>query len=257
MKKIPAMTGWTWVKEGFAIFRKQPAQFTMLFTGYLFVMFLLGIVPIVGQIMPLVFAPTFSMIFMLACNQVERGERVQPFALRAHLGSPPFRKLLLLGGLYLVAGGLAIAASSWVDGGVFLKTMLGQIEATPETVRESNMMLTLIAAGLFYLPAAMAFWFAAPLIVWQGMPIFKAIFFSFFAVFHAGRAFLIYAVSWIAIGVLLPSALSILLALIIGRGPIVMIFMFILSIMLTVVMYCSFYPTYVHVFGQPKATEPE
>lgn len=257
MTKIPAITGWKWVKEGFAIFRKQPAQFMMLFTGYMMIMFLLGLVPIVGQMMPLVFAPAFSMIFMIACDQVERGERIQPFVLRAHLGSPQFRRLLPLGLLYLLAGGLAIGASSLFDGGFFLKTMLGQVEATPEAVRQSGMMATLMIAGLFYLPAAMAFWYAAPLIVWRGMPIFKAIFYSFFAVFHAGRAFLVYAASWIVLGVLVPAFLSIILALIIGRGPLVMIFMFIMSIVLTVVMYCSFYPTYVHVFGRPNAVDPE
>lgn len=251
MNNITAATGWMWVKEGFAIFRMQPAQFMMLFIGYLLAMLIIGILPIVGQLVPLWLAPTFSMIFMIASYQVERDGRMQTAELREHLASSPFRKLLLLGLLYLLAGGLAIAASSFVDGGFFLKTMLGQAEATPEAIRQSNMMVSMIAAGLFYLPAAMAFWFAAPLIVWQGMPVFKAIFYSFFAVFHAGRAFLIYAACWIVIGILLPSLLTIVLALLIGRGPAVMIFMFILSILLTVVMYCSFYPTYRDVFGDP------
>jgi hypothetical protein len=103
----------------------------------------------------------------------------------------------------------------------------------------------------------MAFWFAAPLIVWQKMGLFKAIFYSFFAVYHAGKAFLVYAAAWIVIGILLPSIISVLIAVLIGKGAIVMMLMFIVSILLTVVMYCSFYPTYAHVFGKPTVEEAQ
>jgi hypothetical protein len=257
MKKIPALTGWAWVKEGFMIFRKQPAQFMMMFISYLFIMLGIGIIPVFGQLMPLLLAPVFSMLFMQACERVDRGEGVDFRLLLSGLRSPVFRTVLKLGGLYLAAAILAIGVSSLIDGGVFWKAMSGQIELEPETVRQSNMMTTLLIAALLYLPAAMAFWFAAPLIVWQKMGLFKAIFYSFFAVYHAGKAFLVYAAAWIVIGILLPSIISVLIAVLIGKGAIVMMLMFIVSILLTVVMYCSFYPTYAHVFGKPTVEEAQ
>ncbi len=57
MEKLPAKTGWIWVKEGFALFHKQPAEISTLFLGYMFLMLLLNFIPVLGQILPLVLIP--------------------------------------------------------------------------------------------------------------------------------------------------------------------------------------------------------
>ena len=57
-----------------------------------------------------------------------------------------------------------------------------------KTVRESNMSLAMLCAAVLYTPAAMAFWYAAPLVMWQKMAVGKAIFYSFFSVRRAGKA---------------------------------------------------------------------
>src|SRR5438876_9355872 len=103
MEKLPANTGWTWVKEGFALFRKQPAELSTLFISYIFLMLALGIIPVVGQILPLVLVPVFSMAFMQACVQIEQGKRIYPSLLLTGFRSPAFPNLLKLGGLYLLA----------------------------------------------------------------------------------------------------------------------------------------------------------
>ena len=78
MEKLPANTGWIWVKEGFALFRKQPAELSTLFISYMFLMLGVGIIPVIGQILPLVLVPVFSMAFMQACVQIEQGKRIYP-----------------------------------------------------------------------------------------------------------------------------------------------------------------------------------
>jgi hypothetical protein len=107
-----------------------------------------------------------------------------------------------------------------------------------------------------YIPAAMAFWYAAPLIFWQKMGVGKAVFYSFFAVKRAGSAFLVYGLSWMLIGVLLPALISSLIAMLFAKSFVVMLILLPLSLMLTVVMYCSFYPTYTAIFGRPDSTTP-
>ena len=67
MEKLPAKTGWIWIKEGFALFRKQPAEISTLFLAYMFAMLLLNVVPLLGRILPLVLVPVFAMSFMQAC----------------------------------------------------------------------------------------------------------------------------------------------------------------------------------------------
>lgn len=253
MEKIPAKTGWLWIKEGFALFRKQPAEMSTLFLAYMFTMLIIGVVPLLGQILPLVLIPVFAMAFMQACVQIEKGQRVFPNLLLTGFRSPEFKTLLKLGVLYLLAATVAVAVSVLADGGVFWKAMMGS-GLDPKDLDNAlgNVRLAMIIAALIYVPAAMAFWFAAPLIVWQKMPLAKALFYSFFAVKRAGAAFLLYALGWIIIGIMVPTVISLLISLITGSVTVVIFILLPISIILTVVMYCSFYPTYTAVFGKPQ-----
>jgi hypothetical protein len=256
MEKLPARVGWLWIKEGFALFRKQPAEISTLFLSYMFLMLAIGIVPLIGQILPMLLVPVFSMAFMQACANIEQGKRVYPNLLLTGFRSPALRRLVQLGMLYLVAAVLAVAASALIDGGVFWQVMSGQKELDPETMRNSGMSLAMLFSAVVYVPAAMAFWYAAPLIAWQGMGVGKAIFYSFFAVHRARKAFLVYGLGWALIGVLLPAIVTSIIALLVSRSLVVMLLLLPLSLILTVVMYCSFYPTYTHIFGRPEPVTP-
>lgn len=256
MEKLPANAGWLWVKQGFTLFRKQPAEMATLFLAYMFLMLIIGIVPLLGQILPMVLVPVFSMAFMQACTNIEQGKKVYPNLLLTGFRKPAFASLLKLGVLYLVAAVVAVAASALIDGGVFWQVMSSDKALDRETIRNSNMSLGMMFSAAIYIPAAMAFWYAAPLIFWQKMGVGKAVFYSFFAVKRAGSAFLVYGLSWMLIGVLLPALVSSLIAMLFAKSFVVMLILLPLSLMLTVVMYCSFYPTYTAVFGRPESTTP-
>ena len=251
MEKLPAITGWIWVKEGFAIFRKQPAELSTLFFAYMFLMLGVGIIPVIGQLLPLILVPLFSMTFMHACAYVKAGKRVYPNLLLVGFRSPAKRTLIKLGTLYLVAAIVAIGASSLIDGGVFWQAITGQIVLDADTVRGSSMTSAMFFAALVYIPAAMAFWYAAPLIAWQGMGVGKAIFYSFFAVRRAGKAFLIYGLAWVSIGMIFPVIVSSILGILLNSASASIFILLPLSLVLTVIMYCSFFPTYTHLFGEP------
>ena len=98
----------------------------------------------------------------------------------------------------------------------------------------------------------MTFWHAAPLATWQHMGLLKAIFYSFFAVRRCGDAFLAYALGWIVVGIAVPAIISALLGLILGKAIVAIMLLMPLSVILTIVMYCSFYPIYLEVFEQPE-----
>ena len=256
MEKLPAHAGWTWVTQGFALFRKQPAEMSTLFLSYMFLMLVVGIIPLIGQTLPLLLIPVFSMAFMQACVNIEQGKRVYPNLLLTGFRSPAFTRLLKLGMLYLASAALAIGISSFIDGGLFWQVMTGNAPVDAKTIQDAHMSLAMIFAALIYTPAAMALWYAAPLIAWQGMGIGKAIFYSFFAVRRAGKEVLVYGLAWLLIGVLLPALISSILALIIGKTIIVMLVLMPVSIIMTVIMYCSFYPNYTQVFGPPSPAAP-
>lgn len=250
MTSIPANTGWLWVKQGFQYFKKQPMEFSTLFVGYLFFMLILGLIPYIGQIAAFVLLPLFTLAFMQGCREIDQGQRVHPRVLFFAFQSPEVAKLVQLGILYFIAAIIALGASTLVDDGVFWRVISGQMELTAKNVEGTNMMSAMLFAMLVYLPTMMGFWFAGPLIAWQKMPLFKAIFYSFFATMRAIGAFLVYGLAWFALGGILPSIISVFIAALTGSPNIILLLMMPLSMLITIILYCSFYPTYKSIFDQ-------
>lgn len=249
MEKLPATTGLLWVKQGFALFRKQPAEMSMLFLAYMFLMLAVGIVPLLGQVLPLILVPAFSIAFLQACVNIEQGKRITPRLLLIGFRSPAIGNLLKLGVVYLFAAAVAAGASSLIDGGVFWNVLTGQIALDAKTVQDSDMASAMLLSALLYVPVSMAFWYAAPLVAWHKMGIVKALFYSFFAVLRAAKPFMAFALTWAIIGVVFPTMLSLLAVIILGSSVAVMAILLPLSVVLTVIMYCSFYPAYTSIFG--------
>lgn len=247
MNKLPASAGWQWIREGFALFRKQPGGLASL--GMLYAMFnmLASIIPLVGQLATIVFIPVFALAFMQACADIEQGKRVVPLTLFVGFRKPHFPKLAMIGGLYLLVAGLAIGASMLADGGVLLKALTGQLEPTSPEVRQANLGGAFMLTILVCLPAAMGFCFAPQLVYWQKMPVGKAIFYSFFSVLRALKAFIVFAGSQFFITLLVTQLLIALL----GRTPILLAVMSIAMLLLSVLIHCSFYASYSHIFGKP------
>lgn len=90
--------------------------------------------------------------------------------------------------------------------------------------------------------------------MWRGMSVPKALFYSFFSVKRAAKAFLIYALSWFLISGLLPAIFVEILALATGNTVFVVLLMMPVLALLTTVRYCTFYPTYQDIFEQPEET---
>lgn len=253
MNQLPANTGWLWVKQGYQYFKQQPMEFSTLFLGYLFCMLFLGMIPYIGQTLAFIFLPLFTLSFMQACKGIDQGGRTHPKILFFGFRSPQVVQLMQLGLLYLLAAIIALGLSTLVDDGVFWRVMSGQMELSAKNVEGTNMLSAMLFAMVVYLPALMGFWFAGPLIAWQNMSLFKAIFYSFFATLHAARAFLVYGLAWFVVGGLLPTFFSILIAAITSSPSLILLIMMPLSMMLTVILYCSFYPTYKSIFPENLA----
>lgn len=254
MNKLPAHVGWLWVRRGFALFRKQPLAMMTLFLTYMLLIMLVGVIPLLGQVLPMVLVPAFSIGFLRACAALESDEPVRPGMLFTGLRSPSLPRLLQLGVLHLLAIMLAVAIATLVDDGSARRMFGARGPIDPKTVDLGAVMLSALTGLLAYTPASMALWFAAPLVHWQKMPVAKALFFSFVAFWRALGAFTVFGLGWFLVGVLLPTIASLLVAMLVGSVQAAMLMLVPVSITLTVVMYCSFYPTYTDVFGplEPK-----
>ncbi len=254
MTTLSAKTGWLWIKEGFSLFKKQPITFNILFLAYFFLMNLISVIPIL-KILSLATLPLFSMAFMQACRNIKRGERIHPKLLLAALRQPSIKPLLLLGVLYPLVALAALGASALADGGLLWHASIGNGIDIQE-IPDSNILSAVLVSFIVYIPAAMAFWYAAPLVAWQNMSVIKALFYSFFAVYRSGRAFIIYVLCWFAISIVLPSIICALIAITFGIQAAFAVALP-ASIILTVVIYCSFYPTYLSVFNDETLSSSE
>lgn len=253
MQTTPAMIGWTWAKQGIALFRKQPAELISVFLAYLFFMFAVALLPLLGKILPFLLTPVFSMAFMQAGVQVEQERRVYPGVLLTGFRSAALPGLCILGLFYLLAAYLAAASSTMIDGGIFWKVIHGEMKLDPKLARESGMPMAMQFAGMVYSLALLPLWFAAPLMAWKNMSVGKAIFYSVVTVKRGLRAFVVYGLSWVVITGILPSLISSVIALLFGPLPAIFVLLA-LWVVLTMAMYCSFYPTYTYTFGKPYPT---
>lgn len=252
MERLTAKSGWDWIVQGFALFKRQPAEMSTLFLSYLLLVLMVGFVPLLGQILPVVLIPVFAIGFMQACVNIEANQKVTPRVLATGFKSPALRRLLMLGLCYAIAIGLAVAISSLFDGGAFMGMMAGRRDG-----QDLDILPGMLVSLLVYIPAGMAFWHAATLIAWHDMRVGKALFYSFFAVFRAGRAFVVYSLGWVLIGVLAPAMLTAVLSAVISKPTAMLLILVPVSLFLTVVMYCSFYPTYLAAFGREHLPAPK
>lgn len=250
MEKIPARTGWLWLKQGFALFRQQPGALSTLFLGYMLLMLLAGLVPLLGELMPVILVPVFGIAFMQASADIDQKKRVLPKVLLSGFHQPALVPLLSLGLLYLATAAVAIAASTLVDDGTFWQLVSGQIEPTSPLLKKPEFGGAILLFMAFYVPCLILLWFAAPLIYWQQMSVGKAVFYSVVAVLRSYRAFLVLCAAWFAISVFISKVVT----LIFGISEGVVMLMAPLSVVLTVVMHCSFYASYRQLFGRHYGT---
>jgi hypothetical protein len=94
----------------------------------------------------------------------------------------------------------------------------------------------------------MAMLFAAPLVFWQQMGVGKALFFSFFAVWRALRAFLLFFLGWMLIVMLLTQVVLLLL----GKTLLGMAIVQSLLMVIAMVFQCSVYAAYKTIFSEPE-----
>ena len=251
MNNLPAITGWNWLKEGTALFRKQPAALTTLLFANILINLLIGVVPFFGPLLAMVLIPSFSLAFMKACLMIENGERVTPAVVMTGFRKPLLVELCKIGLVYLgVSVVLTVLARLVVDFEVIQQVLL---PADPKYVQSvpSWEFVKMFALSALNASVLIALSFAPPLVYWQKMAPFKAIFYSFFAVLRSARVFLVLLTSWL--GILLLGLFVI--ALIMGISTFARVFMMWLGFLFILLLQCAIYAGYRQIFGKPVDVE--
>ena len=246
MNTPQAIAGWHWIQQGFSTFKKKPFELLFMFFGLIFVNLGLSLVPFVGAVIPFIFGPALGMGIMHACRDINEGKPITTGSLFIAFRTPALRTLLTLGALYTLLLVGALACSIPFDNGALWNYVSEPAKADPKLLVKSDIGLGMLIFFTVFTPVAMSFWFGGPLVMWHGMSAVKAIFYSFFAVWRARKAFLVYLLSWCGI-------LS-LLGLLIGlSGGVLGVIMLPLMLTISLVMYCTFFYSYKAVFSRVQS----
>ncbi|MCP3716117.1 MULTISPECIES: BPSS1780 family membrane protein [unclassified Paraburkholderia] len=249
--EVSAKTGYVWFRQGIWLFRRNPLAFLTLFFAYLLAMTLISAIPVIGGVLPLLFVPGVAVGFMAACRDTIAGKPVFPTILidgfRSY-GSNVAKHLLALGAIYVVAMLLVLAASAFVDGGALLRLMTIGGDLDAQALANSDVPLAVLASLLCYVPVSMLFWFAPVLTAWHDVPPVKAMFFSIVSCWRNKGAFMVYGALWFAVSTVVSIGLSTLLRAL-GAGDFTVAILMPALIIVTTMLYCSFYATYRGCFG--------
>ncbi|MFT3848181.1 MAG: BPSS1780 family membrane protein [Propionivibrio sp.] len=246
---LPASQGLRWLSDGFRIFRKKQLLLTLLIIGYWVSMIVISSLPFFGQFAATLLIPVFSVSLMNAYRIVERNATLPPHLLFSGF-QQNLRTLLILGVIYFAGTALILGAASLVDGGgLFRMAVLGQ-SAEESAAGEDSSVAAIVLAIALSLPFMMAYWYAPVLAAWHGLSAGKSLFFSMVACLRNWRAFVVYFLSVVVFGMLLPglivAAMTILLP---GGGEMMSVALSsLLVVVLMPTLYGSFYASYRDVF---------
>lgn len=192
-RQVNAGQGWTWIAEGFGLFRKSPIIWIVLFV-ILAAIFLASLfIPLIGPLIFNLLLPAFVAGLMLGCRALEQGEELELI----HLFGG-FRKnlnqLITVGGVNLV-GQIVIVGVIMVLGGSTLFTLfMGGKELDPETLAATmrTMGIAMLVGLALYVPLLMVLWFAPLLVIFHDMRAAAAMKLSFDACLKNIMPFLVY-----------------------------------------------------------------
>lgn len=244
---LRAAIGWRWVRDGFALLRRQLVALLAITFLNLILLSLSVLIPLFGPVAPLVLTPALMVGLMHAIRATDAGQSPSPLLLFAGFrdaGGNAWRPLLVLGGVNAGATLTALALAALADGGALMGMATGQVPAEEVAVEDSSLFYSAIVFVLVYTPMQMALWYAPLLAAWHGVPPFKALFFSFVAVLRNKGAFLVFALSWFGVALLASFGVRVLNALL-GENPVLLSMLLSpLSLLLITAVYCSFWATY-------------
>ena len=257
MRIAPPVNGWLWLKQGWGLFRRQPAEWMLLTMVFLLLSGVVNWIPLLGPYLATILIPALSVGLLQACAATEAGNKPAPGMLLL-----PFRSdgkpLLAMGMLYLLAMLAALGASSLLDGGTLLRQVLFGQAPDVATLSDGRYSQALLLAALLGAPMFMAFWFAPMLVSWGRLGVAQSLFYSFFASLRNWKAMSVYGMALFValtaaslaiamVGVAAGASIAAMRGVMVG-----------LALVMMPAITCSFYLSYRDIFPHDASViEPE
>jgi hypothetical protein len=218
-----ASRGLAWLAQSYAMFRRHRLAWIALLLGYYAMLVVADVVPLVGAFLAPLLKPVLSVGFLAAAWTQERGGapamRLLFHGFRTNVGA-----LLPLGLVFMLGISLALAATALIDGGQLLDLLYGSAPASgdapgaaaqqvQQTLGNPRVQLAMLFGALCAAPTILALWWAPALVVFQDARFSAALRGSLRAALGNWRAVAAYALAVFALGAIVPSLVTLVLAL--------------------------------------------
>lgn len=219
--------GVDWLRASYQLFRRARLPWLLLVLGYYLIFVAIKLVPFVGGLAAVVMKPVFSVAFLAAAWNQERGVRPSPRHLFEGFRSNLWA-LLPLGVVLLVGMSLAVGATAVVDGGRLVGLLLDPAPADldqdaaakrlADALGDPRVQLGMLFGALCALPTILALWWAPALVVFQDASVGTALRASLRACLANWSALLRYGIAVFFFTAVVPSFLILLIALVVPQS---------------------------------------
>ncbi len=232
------------LKEGARLFARQPG-------GLLAVFFVTGLVGMLFTVIPFcsILLPALVVAFMQSCRLADQGERITPGVLLMGFRGPQFKTLCKLGLVHLgISSLLSLLVWALVDPKVIKLVesgAMGAIDAKALEQCDPADIYTVMLVSVSQLLIWLGMLYAAPLIYWQQMTVFKSIFYSVVAIWREKLAFVLMLLAWFSAFM----ALAMTTLVLAGPNNVGRTFVMWVGSLCVVVLWCALYVGYRQIFG--------
>jgi uncharacterized membrane protein len=203
----PASHGWSWIAEGWELFRRQPGMWIGIVLIAFVIFVAAAMIPLVGGLATTLFGPVFAAGIMIGCKALDTGSELELGHLFAGFKERT-GTLVAVGALYLAAVVVVMLVVGLMMGVGFTAMMGGDPQAM--AAMGVTMLLAMLVMFALLLPAVMAIWLAAPLVVFHEHGAVDAMKGSFAGCLKNILPFLVYSIVMFVLAVVatLPLALG-------------------------------------------------
>lgn len=249
-RTLPARAGRTWLLEGLALYRRNPALLTSATMAYLMVILGISLLHRFFAFLVPLLQPTLALLLANVAAIIARGERPGQEALLYRFKSHR-TPLLRLGGLQLALSSVLVIVSMVVEWALDMPDL-------PSEASPGEMISLMAVTFVIFIPLFLAFWFAPMLVGWHDVPPGKAVFFSLVAAWRNKGAFGFYTINVFVVMLLAGFVLALLMLLLPGIYDVLAPLLRLAFIMMFVpIMSASVYVSYVQIFGAQADSLPE
>lgn len=245
---LPPQAALAWIVQGYALFRQQTMALIFWSLATSLLITLSAAIPLLGQIAIVTLSPLITFLTLCAGHNIARGVRMQADMWLAPLKSPGvLAAQLRLGLVYMVFifAAAVLAVAPFVSG--LAELVRSSTEADYAALARAIMSGPMLVFGLLYLLISALFWHAPALVGWHQVKLKRALFYSMVACWRNKWAILLYVAVWAGLFYGTYELFGLLGSAGIQAGLLAWISMP-LDILLTALLYSTFYPLYASIF---------